>query len=216
MRQWHTRLLARQLRKPGGWYGWRLGQRMAHHHQPLYDWTLPMLPLEPASHVLDIGCGSGVSTRLLAERAHAGLVVGLDYAPTMVRQARRTNAAAIRAGRVAVVHGSVAALPFAGALFDVACAIETFYFWPQPLACLRDLRCALKPGGMLAITLELSKEAADQQRAASEAQTFGVPLYSGAALEGMLQAAGFAHTSHTAIPERGAGWLCVLGTLPRS
>jgi ubiquinone/menaquinone biosynthesis C-methylase UbiE len=208
-------LLARQLRKPGGWYGWRLGQRMARHHQPLYDWTLPMLPIASESRVLDIGCGSGVSTRLLAERACAGLVVGLDYASTMVQQARQTNAAAIRAGRVAMVQGSVAVLPFAGALFDVACAIETFYFWPQPLACLRDLRRALKPGGTLAITLELSKAAADQQSARAEAQTFGVPLYSGAELESMLQAAGFAHTSHTAIPERGDGWLCALGTLPQ-
>jgi hypothetical protein len=77
----------------------------------------------------------------------------------------------------------------------------------------RQLR---KPGGTLAITLELSKAAADQRSAPSEAQTFGVPLYSGAELESMLQAAGFAHTSHTTIPERGNGWLCALGTLPWS
>jgi ubiquinone/menaquinone biosynthesis C-methylase UbiE len=46
----------------------------------------------------------------------AGIAVdgfaGIDHSPEMVEQARRRNAAAIRAGRVEIVHGTVAALPY--------------------------------------------------------------------------------------------------------
>src|SRR5512143_81496 len=44
---------------------------------------------EQPPRVLDLGCGPGVSTIILAQAAPAATVVGLDLAPRMLNQARR-------------------------------------------------------------------------------------------------------------------------------
>ena len=58
------------------------------------------MDIQPTDHVLDAGCGSGVAIKLIAEIAMEGFVAGIDYSETMVQQSRKSNAAAVQAGRV--------------------------------------------------------------------------------------------------------------------
>ena len=55
------------------------GEKMERHHLDITEKTLHLMDLRPGERVLDLGCGSGWATRLLARLAgDSGSVVGLD------------------------------------------------------------------------------------------------------------------------------------------
>jgi ubiquinone/menaquinone biosynthesis C-methylase UbiE len=210
-------LLEENFRRPAGRFGRLLGHVMALQHKSLTRWTIDLMKVQPTDRVLDVGCGGGMAVKLLAQSANQGFVVGLDYSPEMVAQAARRNAEAIECGRVQTEHGDAMALPFEDQMFDKVCAIETFYFWPDPLRGLEQAYRVLRPGGQLTITLEMSKEVAHQasrfrkfftQRYAARAARIGQRICSGNQLVAMLKQAGFRHALYTSEPNRSLGWLC--------
>lgn len=58
------------------------------------------------------------------------------------------------ASRVRIEEGSVSALPFAAATFDLVTAVETHYYWPDLSADVREVVRVLKPGGAFVIIAE--------------------------------------------------------------
>src|SRR5262249_20429868 len=158
-------------------------------------WTIGHMALRPTDRVLDVGCGGGMAIKLLADRARDGFVAGLDYSTEMVEQARRRNAAAVRRFAVEVRHGDAMALPYGDESFDQVCAIETFYFWPDPRRGLAEAYRVLRPGGQITVALEMSREAAADpsliqryfgKRFTERSARDGLRILSGADLTGML------------------------------
>ncbi len=115
----------------------------------------------------------------------------------MVEEARRRNAAAIRAGRVEIKQGDASALPYPDASFDRAFSIHSIYFWPRPADCLKELRRALKPGGLLAITIQPKDKWSEMQQRETDLRT----LYISTDLVRMLSDAGFRDVRLEASPE---------------
>lgn len=205
-------MLGRQARKPSGWLGKMLyGHLAAWGHRSLTNWAVRFVDIQPTDHVLDVGCGGGMAIKLIAQITIEGFVAGLDHSEDMVQQALKRNAAAAQAGRVEIRHGNVAALPYDDESFDKVIAVETFYFWPDPIANLREVRRVLKPGGLVALVMEGSKESPNPQRQVALAARMEFPLYSGAEMVEMSTAAGFSRAWFEAAPEDGWGWLCALG-----
>lgn len=97
-------------------------------------------------------------------------------------------------------HGNVAALPYDDESFDKVIAVETLYFWPDPVANLKEVHRILKPGGLVALAMEGSTESPDQQEQIAPAARMEFPICSGAETVEMLTAAGFSR-----------GWLCAQG-----
>src|SRR4030088_3724806 len=69
------------------------GEKMERHHLDITAKTIRLMNLRPGERLLDLGCGSGWATRLLARLVGDGpegfgQVVGLDVSDEMVRQAR--------------------------------------------------------------------------------------------------------------------------------
>ncbi len=69
------------------------GEKMEHHHLNITEKTIRLMDLRTGERVLDLGCGSGWATRLLARLVSDGpegfgQVVGLDVSDEMIRQAR--------------------------------------------------------------------------------------------------------------------------------
>jgi ubiquinone/menaquinone biosynthesis C-methylase UbiE len=206
------RTLGRQARKPSGWWGRMVyGHMAAYGHRPLTRWAMSFMDVQPTDRVLDIGCGSGTATQLIAQTASEGSVAGVDYSQDMVQQALKRNAAAVRLRRVEIQRGNVSALPYDDESFDKVIAVETFYFWPDPVPNLQEVRRVIRPGGLLALAMEGSREAPNPQRHAALAARMGFSLYSGAEMEEMLAAAGFSRAWFESAPEKGWGWLCALG-----
>lgn len=114
--------------------------------------TLRYAALQPGERVLDVGCGTGVLTRLAAEVVGpAGWVVGIDPAPLMLARARDNAALAgkwLEFRLAAVEH-----LPFADQTFDVALASFVLHHLPPEVkrAGLHAVYRVLKPGGRLLV-----------------------------------------------------------------
>jgi SAM-dependent methyltransferase len=132
--------------------GWIMGRRSSNVARN--RWAATLLDVGPAERVLELGCGPGVAVAALVGRATRGLVVGVDHSPVMIRQARHRNRAAVKAGRVRLIHTPVERLSLGsldGEPFDAALAVNTLGMWPEPAARLRELARLLRPGGRIAL-----------------------------------------------------------------
>lgn len=102
------------------------------------------LPPAPQD-VLDVGCGTGSLSALLARAGHR--VTGVDLAPAMVDRAEAKLAAAGLSGRFLV--GDAAAPPTGDERYDVVLARHLLWTLPEPEAALRAWVARLRPGGTL-------------------------------------------------------------------
>lgn len=148
----------RQFSRPVGVLGAVAGWLMARKNAPLAAEVAARLAPEPDAHVLELGFGPGLLVAELAARAPRGLVAGVDVSNVMLRQARRRNRWAVRAGRVDLRAGCATRLPFPDATFDAVCSVNSLPFWPSSLDGLRELRRVLRPGGRAVIALRRRRE----------------------------------------------------------
>src|SRR5271169_532158 len=72
------------------------GEEMEQHHISITEQTLAVMDLKRGQRVLDLGCGAGWATRLMARAVGAGerpgQVIGLDVSDEMIRRARANSA----------------------------------------------------------------------------------------------------------------------------
>ena len=101
----------------------------------------------PRAHVLEVGCGTGVLTRVLAALAEVDTVVGVDLAPSLLEKARER--AADLPG-IRFEQADARSLPFADESFDVAVFDSTLSHVPEPDRALAEAFRVLRPGGCLA------------------------------------------------------------------
>jgi ubiquinone/menaquinone biosynthesis C-methylase UbiE len=110
-----------------------------------------LLPeLRPGMRLLDVGCGPGSITRGLAERVAPGEVTGVDLSRETLATAR-ADAAARGLPNLRYEEGSVYALPFAAASFDVVYAHQVLQHLREPTAALGEMLRVLRPGGLVAV-----------------------------------------------------------------
>ncbi|MBA0053183.1 class I SAM-dependent methyltransferase [Streptomyces sp. AJS327] len=99
--------------------------------------------------VLDLGCGSGQTTRRAALRAPRGRLLGLDISATMLAEARaRTRLEGVT--HAAFFQGDAQVYPLPPASFDRAISRFGVMFFDDPVAAFDNVRQALRPGGRLA------------------------------------------------------------------
>jgi SAM-dependent methyltransferase len=101
------------------------------------------------TRVLDIGCGTGQTTRLAARKAEHGYAVGVDLSAPMLAQARAT-ATVEGIANVRFERGDAQVHPFPEGDFDVAISRGGVMFFGDPVAAFANIGHALRPGGSLA------------------------------------------------------------------
>lgn len=106
---------------------------------------------QPGQRVLDVACGTGVVTRLAAERVGAaGTIAGLDVNPAMLAVARSQTPPGLS---IDWYEASAEAMPIPDTSFDVVLCQMGLQFVPNKLAALREIRRVLDAGGQAFVTV---------------------------------------------------------------
>ena len=126
-------------------------------------------------HVLDIGCGTGQTTRDAARVASSGSALGVDLSLRMIDHARHVAA---REGLVNVSFEHVDAQihPFKDECFDVAFSRTGAMFFGDPIAAFTNIARALRRGGRLVLLTWQGLEGNEWIRELSTAMAAGRKL----------------------------------------
>ena len=164
-------------------------------------------------HVLDIGCGTGQTTRQAARTAKAGTALGVDISAPAIERAREL-AEAEGLGNVTFEHADAQVHRLPQHRFDLATSRFGTMFFDDPGAAFANIRRALRPAGRLVMMVWQSHErnewdvAIDQSLAGPEepvaAAAAGSDPFSLAdppAVRQILGAAGFADIAFTDVDE---------------
>jgi demethylmenaquinone methyltransferase / 2-methoxy-6-polyprenyl-1,4-benzoquinol methylase len=102
--------------------------------------------LTPGASALDVACGTGRLTEELARASGThGRVVGVDFSPRMLEEARR------RRPGLEWVEADALSLPFLEASFDAATIAFGLRNLAQPKGGLAEMARVVKPGGRLVV-----------------------------------------------------------------
>jgi SAM-dependent methyltransferase len=99
----------------------------------------------PGATVLDVGCGTGQTTREAAIASGSGLALGVDLSSRMIELAQRL-AADEAVANAAFEHTDAQIHPFGPASFDAAISRTGTMFFGDAAAAFANVARALKPG----------------------------------------------------------------------
>jgi ubiquinone/menaquinone biosynthesis C-methylase UbiE len=135
------------------------GEEMEHHHISITQQTVALMGLRPGQRVLDLGCGEGWASRMLAQLVTgsdgSGQVVGLDVSDEMIRRARAKSA---EYENLMFVVGSAEQVPWEENFFDKVLSVESFYYYGDQERALAELFRVMAPKGELYILINLYKD----------------------------------------------------------
>jgi SAM-dependent methyltransferase len=136
--------------------------------------------------VCDLGCGPGHVARYLHERGVD--VLGVDLSPRMVELACQLNPG------IAFRQGDMTSLDVEGAAWSGIAAFYSIIHIPreQVVDVLRELRRALRPGGLLLLAFHQGDETRHLEEWWDRPVSLDFHFFERAEMEGYLKAAGFA------------------------
>jgi SAM-dependent methyltransferase len=106
---------------------------------PAVSHLLDAAQLTSDSRALEVGCGPGHITAMMAETG--ATVTGVDLVPAMIETARTLHP------DIAFVEANAEQLPFADAAFDVVLANFVIHHFARPDLVCSEIRRVLTPGG---------------------------------------------------------------------
>jgi SAM-dependent methyltransferase len=134
---------------------------------PTYEEAIRRVGIAPGRRVLDIGCGTGVFLRLVADRG--GHPFGLDASDALVEIAReRVPDADVRVGEMEL-------LPYDDDSFDLVTGFNSFFFAADLVAALREAGRVAKPGAPVLIQVWGPPERCDLEAMKQVARRYAPP-----------------------------------------
>jgi SAM-dependent methyltransferase len=131
------------------------GESMEKGHGPVGAQAIERMRVPEDARVLDVGCGSGWASRLLASFANKGRVTGIDISDEMVKLAGESSASFPQCD---FEIASAELLPFSDNEFTHAFSMESLYYYRDIPRALKEIHRVLKPGGVFVTVMDLYLE----------------------------------------------------------
>ena len=128
------------------------GESMERGHRPVGEQAIELMHVPADARVLDVGCGSGWATRLLAQHASNVRVTGIDISDEMIRVARDSSQTF---PNVDFETASAEQLPFHDHEFTHAFSMESLYYYANISKALSEIFRVLKTGGLFVAVVDL-------------------------------------------------------------
>lgn len=173
------------------------GESMEHDHWPITRPALEMMRIARDENVIDVGCGAGWLSRILARGVPEGRVVGMDISDEMIHRARE---ASVEFENLVFVVGAADDIPWEPNFFQKAISVESSYYWPDPAKGLREIHRVLGEGGSAWIVINYYR---DNPHCHQWGEMLKIPthLLSGDEWVGLFRDAEFANVAHQRIPD---------------
>lgn len=131
------------------------GPSMEKGHRPVGEQAIELMKIPADARVLDVGCGSGWASRVMAEKARDGRVVGIDISDAMVQLARESSASF---SNIEFQVATAEKLPFEDDEFTHAFSMESLYYYADILVALKEIKRVLSQGGLFVSVVDLYEE----------------------------------------------------------
>ncbi len=178
------------------------GAEMEHEHGDVARQVIAQMGIRAGDQVLDLGCGNGWATRLLAKASAGVQAMGVDVAPAMIAEAERLHSLTIRA-RYHVCPFEQLDLP--DARFQRVFSMEALYYAVDLERAFAEMLRVMRPGATCDIVVDYYKDSA---ATACWASKTGVAMHylSESEWKLALARAGFVDATATRVVDsRGAG-----------
>jgi len=117
---------------------------MGRYSEPLAAQFADLAGVHQGQRALDVGCGPGALTAVLASRAGADAVSAVEPSASFVAAARE------RLPGVDIRQSAAEQLPFGDGAFDVTMAQLVVHFMKDPVTGLSEMSRVTRPGGVVA------------------------------------------------------------------
>ena len=161
-------------------------EEMQHDHGGSVGVAVSRMELRAGEAVLDLGCGNGWATRMLAD-VTGGRAIGIDGAANMIARARELSG---EYPDLSFKQALFDSLPVEDAIVDRVFSMEALYYALDPGAVIDEIFRVMKPGGCAEIIINFYRE---NSTTAGWADELGVPMHwlSGGEWEDLFRAGGF-------------------------
>jgi cyclopropane fatty-acyl-phospholipid synthase-like methyltransferase len=156
--------IAKNLRKPSGFYGRYIGRRLKGNLSEYYQLE-KCIDFINSNSVLEIGFGPGYGIQYLCSRYSIN-IDGVDFSETMYKAAQKRNKKLITENRVKLYNSDFEKWEHSKNVYDIAYLINVIYFWNETKMNFEKIYDCLKSNGKIAIGMaspeQLRKNAVTQ------------------------------------------------------
>lgn len=176
---------------------------MEQDHWPIAQPVLGQMRIAEDDQILDLGCGAGWLSRILARGVPRGRVLGVDISDEMIRRARDASNnlpnLEFRVGSVDAIPAD-SDLPAVAGSFTRIISVESAYYWPDPAQGVREMFRVLRAKGAAWIVINYYR---DNPHCHQWGAILSIPaqLLSADEWERLFRDAGFAHVAHFRVPD---------------
>src|SRR5437762_489635 len=131
------------------------GRGMEKSHWDITRQMVELIKVDEHDNVLDLGCGVGWVTRVLAQRAARGIVLGIDLSDHMIAQARREYR---NPPNALFLVADSAELPCPDGFFKALLSVESLYYYPELDGVFAEAHRVLRPAAKAFFLINYYKE----------------------------------------------------------
>lgn len=131
------------------------GRGMERSHWEITRQMIELINVGSHDNIMDLGCGVGWATRVLAQKASSGFVLGIDLSDRMIAQARTAYR---NPNNALFAVADAARIPCAGDFFNSLLSVESIYYYPNLEGAFAEVFRILRPGGKAFFLINYYKE----------------------------------------------------------